>query len=94
MENYRKLRNTRETEPIRYHCACLKLIHNRYGKNPANKLELRNFVVACLSFAGIEDFPDPSKHGDILDEWINTVISPLNPEIHHQVAIDLVKNKK
>lgn len=91
LENYRKLRGN---ELERYHCAILKLIYCRYGKPPLTNLKLRNFVVACLDFAGIDDFPDPAHHGDLLDDWINTDISAPDHDIHNRAATWLIKNQK
>ena len=94
LENYRKLHNTSDTELKRYHCATLKIIFNKYGKNPSSHLELRKFVVVALDFAGIDGYPDPNKHGDLLDDWINTEIRPLEPARHNRVANHLINNPK
>jgi hypothetical protein len=82
LEHYRKLR---KVEIERYCCGTLRLIYERYSVQPQNHELRREFVVNAFTWANIP-FPDPEKHPGRLDDWIDTPVETLSPEVHHLAA--------
>ena len=81
IEQYRK---THGVEVERHRCGTLGLIYKTYGKHPHDQGLRRAFVVKALT--GIINFPDPEKHPDRLDDWINTPVEQLSPDAHRIAA--------
>lgn len=82
LKNYRKLH---DKEFERYRCGLLGLIYKTYGKHPDDHKLRRAFVVDELTRQCII-FPDPEKYPSQLDEWINTPVEALSPDVHREAA--------
>jgi hypothetical protein len=82
LEQYRKTGNM---EWDRYLCGLLGRIFAACSEDPRNLSQRRAFVVAVLETTP-HSYPDPDKHPDRLDDWVNTDVGPVNLDVHCTVA--------